>query len=275
MDESEFWALIEGVGRGSIDRRVELVGRALTRRQAADITGFADQLALHLRRLDTPEHAAAADTPAGDAFLAMRCAVVMAGRKAYTKVAGLPQAMAPYRDSDAEPLLSVAQDAYEEATGMAWEHELAVDIESGTGPAWQGTETKTAPPPDQAYWLGFGGGFANRPSREYEVTQALLSPVLNADPAWQDWWRTTGTAELEVNLVFDPHQQPGERVRRGRKLIRAEVVRASTGFASPPRASEPEQARADMLAALKIVRDKLDLPDLPPFPPAPTLPTDA
>jgi hypothetical protein len=274
MNESEFWALVESSRGRSIDRRVERLGRELARRPATDITGFADQLAVHLRRLDTPEHASAAGTPPGDAFLSIRCAVVMAGRGQYTKVAESPRAMARYRDADAEPLLTVAQEAYEEATGMAWEHQPPVDVESGTSPAWDGTETQAAAETHQPYWLGFGSGFASRPSREYEVTQALLSPVLNADPAWQDWWRNTGTTELEAFLVIDPQQTPTEKVRRGRKLIRAEVVRPSIGFAGLSGANEPERARADMLAVLKIVGEKLGSPDVPPFPAAPNLPTD-
>lgn len=269
MDESRFWARIDGLGRGSTDRRAERLRRELGASDPAEILGFADQLAIHLRRLDTPEHAEVAD----DAFLYMRCAVVVAGRAAYTKVADSPRHMSRYRDREAELLLTVAPEAYERVTGLAWDHETPVSFESGTGPLWGNPEVPAWP---DTGWLAFSCGYTpvTRTSREYEVTGALLDPALNADPAWQDWWRTTGIGQLEAHLIFDETQPESAEVRRGRRLVRATVVRSMPGFASTHRVSEPERARADLAAVLGIVAAELGLLPLPTVPPVPDLPPD-
>ncbi|MGX6606162.1 DUF4240 domain-containing protein [Micromonosporaceae bacterium Da 78-11] len=276
MNESDFWALMGTARRGSIDRRIERIAEELARHDPEQITGFADQLAHHLRRLDTPVHAAAASTTATDAFLAMRCAVILAGLDAFNKVVGAAQNMAKYRDKDAEPLLSVAEEAYEQATGMAWEHTLPVDIESGTSPAWGAAPAASTPADELTYWfsLGFGSGAGARPSREYEVTLSLLSQALTKDNSWRDWWCASNTATLEVHLAFDPELPQKQTVRRGRKLIRVEVFRPASGFSSTEEISEPAKARTDLIAILEFARQKLNLPEAPLFPPAPELPAD-
>jgi hypothetical protein len=74
-----------------------LTARLATRPQA-DITGFADRLAMVLWTLDTPAHFAAARTASGDGFLYIRCAVVTAGRKAYDRVLRTPTALDKFAD---------------------------------------------------------------------------------------------------------------------------------------------------------------------------------
>ncbi|MGX6608581.1 DUF4240 domain-containing protein [Micromonosporaceae bacterium Da 78-11] len=276
MNESDFWALMGTAHRGSTDRRIQRIARRLARYEPEQITGFADQLAHHLRLLDTPAHAAAAGTTANDAFLAMRCAVVLAGLDTFESVVESAHLMARFSDEDAEPLIVIAEEAYEESTGMAWEHTLPVDIESGTSAAWGRVETASTPADDLTYWFSllFGSGAGARPSREYEVTLALLNQTLAKDIAWRSWWRTSTTAALEVHLVFDPELPQQQTLRRGRKLFRVEVFRPASGFSSTQHISEPAKARADLIAVLEFVRQKLDLPTTPPFPPAPELPAD-
>jgi hypothetical protein len=70
-----------------------------------------------------------------DTFLYARCAVVLAGRERYLQVIEDPAAFRAFTDvasQDADLLLDVASEAYEEATGEEWSHVEPFDYETGS-----------------------------------------------------------------------------------------------------------------------------------------------
>jgi len=148
MDQDAFWALIGMLGRDPDDDDFARLTDLLATRSAEDITGFADELARALYALDTPAHFAAVRPfiIGDDSFLSVRCAAVAAGRTAYEKVARRPKGLERFADRDAEPLLMVAPEAFERATGMLWEHETPVSYEMGSNTGAWGTEPEPTVP---------------------------------------------------------------------------------------------------------------------------------
>ena len=136
MDENAFWQLIEDCRPSGpdpdpdADGLVEALTEALAAGPESRITGFAEQLAWALYRLDRKESAGTS----GDGFLYTRCAVVAEGRAVYERVLADPALFVPYLDGLvwAEGLLSVAENAYEELTGDEWDHETRYDYETGS-----------------------------------------------------------------------------------------------------------------------------------------------
>ncbi|WP_299530508.1 DUF4240 domain-containing protein [uncultured Streptomyces sp.] len=134
MTWGDFWSLI-GTLEGKADR--EGCGRLadkLSRRSVPDIIGFAERHAEALHRLDQEKFgmlpvADLTDRDGGpfpqsaDHFLYARCAVVAAGREVWERVFFDVGAFAPYTSTryDGEWLLYVVDEAYEKATGRAWE----------------------------------------------------------------------------------------------------------------------------------------------------------
>jgi Protein of unknown function (DUF4240) len=140
-----FWSLISLVGgyppadEHSSFKRLE---DALVIRGAEEIVAFADLLAEQLYRLDMARLASMPAVNTGieqsnDTFLYNRCAVVIAGKDAVERVLSDAIDFVPFTDSSAsssEALLYVAEEAYEQATGLEWEHSTPHSYETGTNP---------------------------------------------------------------------------------------------------------------------------------------------
>jgi hypothetical protein len=279
MDTATFWAMITAT-RGDVDERIPQLQTALTQLHEDAITGFADRLAELLHQLDTPEHARHAESR-GDAFLYIRCAVVMKGPDVYTKVLTKPRSIKRYQFEDAEPLLFVAPSAYEASTGRAWEHDTPLNFETGSNTtAWQDAPVQQQDDDGEEWlksqWLLVNLGFMSGQyfSPEYELTSVLVCDVMNADNNWRDWWRQNQPGHLEAVLIFDPAQPNSADIKRGRKLVRAKISRTHSGYNSTEGADAAQIACDDIAGLLEIVRTALDLREPPAFPPPPPIPHD-
>ncbi|GAA1532459.1 hypothetical protein GCM10009827_057980 [Dactylosporangium maewongense] len=268
MNSDDFWRMIDGVLDLPFDARAARLVDLLAARAEGDITGFEDRLAEALHRLDTPAHAVAH----GDAFLYIRCAAVLSGSRAHQRIVEDPRSLLALADVEAEELLFVASTAYERVTDRPWEHRAPVSYESGTSAAW-GRPVEDGTDEWQPEWLSWSGGYGLgvQMSAEYELTRLHLVEALDATEGWRQWWSAAPAPQADVTFVVDPGMPEQTKVRKGRKVVRAEVVRDRHGFASAPAATEPEKARDDLVAVLTITAEQLRMPAMPQFPPMPVL----
>ncbi|MDP9818350.1 DUF4240 domain-containing protein [Spirilliplanes yamanashiensis] len=279
IDDDAFWALIGTLGRDPDDDDFTRLTDRLANRSAEDITGFADQLALALYALDTPAHFAAVRpfVAGDDSFLYVRCAAVAAGRKAYEKAAGQPKSLERFGDRDAEPLLTVAPEAFERATGMLWEHETPVSYEMGSNASAWGAVLVPAEPDLPRSWLTMmcGWGLGDWPPPAYGQLLDHVMQALAHDPAWERWWSAAGVPECELSLIHDRSgfPTPGTTFKKGRKRIAAEFVRNPAPFTSDDPTDLLPHAVDEVVSMLAAVRDRFDLPPLPPVD-LPPLPAD-
>lgn len=154
LDESEFWEIVEASARGGagaggdVSIRCGMIAAQLAERTPDQVTGFADVLAESLFRLDlrvladTPVKGAASRSGrpvplSEDGFLYARCAVILAGRRAYGEVLANPSGadFSPYTSDEAavaEELLEAAPTAFRRVTGAEWEHVEPFDCETGS-----------------------------------------------------------------------------------------------------------------------------------------------
>jgi hypothetical protein len=142
IDEKVFWSIINLLDQKSQrddDKVLAPAIQALAARPKSDIAHFEERLAYLLYQLDTRAHAAhTCDDPAhpdhisADAFLYARCAVVASGKRLYQSVLKHPSKMP--KDTEFEPLLSLASEAHEQKTGQDLTHTPACSYESFSNP---------------------------------------------------------------------------------------------------------------------------------------------
>lgn len=93
------------------------------------IYSFEETLSHKLYLLDTPEHAGQSeDYLSPDAFLYARCAVVAKGRELYEDV--IQNSLPIDLEGDAEELLEVSSEAYEEKTDESFDYVSTYDYET-------------------------------------------------------------------------------------------------------------------------------------------------
>src|SRR4051794_39322087 len=206
MDEQTFWDLVDRLGPdpADIDRLVD----ELSDHGAADIRDFADHLARALHALDTPAHYRAV-AGSGASFLGVRCAAVAAGAHAYRTVLTAPAALASYADRPGAQLLPVAERAFRTSTRGDWKHQPEVDTRTGSNTAaWSGSWLH----PQMGTTTGEG-----RAPQDYMMALRHVALTLDADPAWQSWWRRSGLAACELGIVAEgklDHLRPSADIRR-------------------------------------------------------------
>jgi hypothetical protein len=141
FSEAEFWELIERIDwpcKRPEEQTAPLV-KALADMPVSSICLFADRLSKCLHDLDTRAHAMAyaANEPEGfisaDDFLYARCAVVAEGKAYYEKVRNDPSHMPD--EIVFEPLLYVADDAFEMKMGTEFNYRPAYTYETRTNEA--------------------------------------------------------------------------------------------------------------------------------------------
>jgi uncharacterized protein DUF4240 len=272
IGEDEFWQLLKTLGRDAGDDDFDRLMARLADRPPADIIGFADRLAAALWALDTPAHHAAAETASDDVFLYIRCAVVAAGRRTYDRVLRKPAALQKFADDEAELLLTVAEQAYEQATGALWEHETPVSYETGSNTAAWG-HTPPVPPAGKAAetagWLelALGTGIQG-PPRAYSIFLHDVVDAVAVDPAWRRWWKPTGVAECQLSLLLDDADSspPETTVKKGRKRVQIHVTRDPGRFPFDDPHALLARATGDLRDLLELTRERLGLGPLPPLP---------
>ena len=138
LSETQFWqiiGLIDWTKKQYTDILTLCVAQ-LSRMPVLNIYLFKDKLSEKLYRLDTKLHRAAyvSKDPdhylSADDFLYVRCAVVAEGQTYYENVLKNPTEM-PY-DIAFEPLLSLANDAYELKTGKKFDYFPTFNYETGS-----------------------------------------------------------------------------------------------------------------------------------------------
>ena len=142
MNETEFWRLIElfefswKTLMGDQSKVMRKALQALSTKSREDINKFDDILALKLYSLDTRSHASNMGESSfrerehfsADFFLYARCSVVANGQDFYENVLSDPSNMV--KGLTFEPLLYLAQNAYETKTNETYEYCSPTDIET-------------------------------------------------------------------------------------------------------------------------------------------------
>jgi len=134
LDESKFWALI-----GLIDwkqketkQALQATIKALAAENEAIIYKFSERLAYFLHQLDGPAYTKSLKADelgfSADTFLYARCLAVAKGEKFYKKVLAKPENM-PISE-DFEALLYVAEEAFQQKTGKAYQYVPTTNYES-------------------------------------------------------------------------------------------------------------------------------------------------
>jgi len=147
FSEADFWRLIDSIdwSQKRSDDKILPVVKALAEMPVSSICLFADRLSKKLYDLDTKAHAMAyaAQEPdqfiSADDFLYARCAVVAEGEAYYEQVLNDPSQMP--EDIVFEPLLYLAEDAFEMKIGGHFNYRPAYPYETRTNEAgWQTEE---------------------------------------------------------------------------------------------------------------------------------------
>jgi len=155
MTEAQFWGLISLLDwdhTDDDDAVVEPLVAALAAGPVRQIFDFADILSQKLYALDGLKFAQHIGESSyktgryfsGDAFLYVRCCVVANGQSFYEDVLEHPVRMP--KDTDFEPLLYVATDAYERKTGRKWDYVPAYNVETFSNQArWESEKHGSKP----------------------------------------------------------------------------------------------------------------------------------
>jgi len=123
-------------------------------------------------------------------------------------------------------------------------------------------------------WLHPQLGTTSRAPRPYLAALQHVAVTLNADPAWQRWWRASGTPACELGIVTEErldHLRPSADIRRSADGVRANFTSA------PPRNADDVLAAAatELTGMFEVIREAIALGPLPPVPPVPPLPPEA
>ncbi|MBX9772653.1 MAG: DUF4240 domain-containing protein [Candidatus Obscuribacterales bacterium] len=142
MTKDEFWQCIGHInqkvlkaGEGHDHDAVQPLTDFVATLPASKIEGFEEQLCQVLYEIDTREHMHNAGMSAGssDGFLYARCFVVASGKAFYESVKQDPKKMPKSLDEWCEPLLYVAEQAWEHSVRQhKWNYSPTVSYESGS-----------------------------------------------------------------------------------------------------------------------------------------------
>lgn len=142
MTREEFWQCIGHInhqllkaGEGHDHDAVQPLIDFVATLPASKIEGFEEQLSQVLYEIDTREHMKSAGMSAGssDGFLYARCFAVASGKAFYESVKQDPKKMPKTLDEWCEPLLYVAERAWERSVRQhKWNYSPSVSYESGS-----------------------------------------------------------------------------------------------------------------------------------------------
>ena len=150
MDEVRFWSLVDEMGGDPTQAGCHRLYLALRRLEPEEIIAFEDRLSEVLYRMDLrsiakqrwrdvsdPVWLPRLPFISADSFLYARCAAVAEGRETVEAVLADHRRFRRTWDTDAERLLDVAREAYEDASGRDWpdDHIGPYCYETGSNPA--------------------------------------------------------------------------------------------------------------------------------------------
>ncbi|SFU67479.1 Protein of unknown function [Pustulibacterium marinum] len=139
LDDNMFWEVIEKIDWTKDDdqERMEPAIDFLAKKKVSEIKQFQESLAYKLYLLDTKEHAQnigedsfkdESSNFSVDYFLYVRCCVIANGQEYFESVLKNPKDMP--KDKDFEPLLYIAEEAYEKRMNKELEYETGCDYET-------------------------------------------------------------------------------------------------------------------------------------------------
>jgi hypothetical protein len=126
MTEAVFWELVEPSGAADVDERIEELGERLRGFRPKEVLQFDKLVRRYVKEANTWGLWGAAYLVNGgcsdDGFLDFRAWLILQGKKRFSQVVAEPDAMAAWvhghlGEAEAEPLLYLADEVYEELTG--------------------------------------------------------------------------------------------------------------------------------------------------------------
>jgi hypothetical protein len=114
---------------------------------------------------------------------------------------------------------------------------------------------------------------ATRAPKTYMAALQLVAQTLDADPAWEAWWRNSGLTACELGIVAEDkldHLRPSADIRRHGTHIRANFTSTSPATTT----DLITLAATELTGMFEVIREAIGLPGLPPFPPLPDLPAE-
>jgi hypothetical protein len=114
-----------------------------------------------------------------------------------------------------------------------------------------------------------------RPPQAYMVALHHVARTLDAEPAWQRWWRAAGVAECELGIVADghlDHLRPSADIRQGPAKLHANFTCAVPSCHGRRPKDLLPLAVAEVFGMFEVIREAIGLPALPPVPKLPPLP---
>lgn len=139
LPDNEFWEVIEKINweKEDDDERMQPAIKFLTKKKVSEIKQFQENLTYKLYQLDTKEHAKNIGEDAYkndnsyfsvDYFLYVRCCVVANGKDYFKDVLENPKEMP--KNLDFEPLLYIAEEAYELRMNKDFDYDTGCDYET-------------------------------------------------------------------------------------------------------------------------------------------------
>lgn len=139
LDDKIFWEVIEKIDWTKLDdrERTKPAIDILAKRKVSEIKQFQESLTYKLYLLDTKEHAKNIGKDSFknndsnfsvDYFLYVRCCVVANGEEYFKSALKNPKEMP--KDMDFEPLLYIAEEAYEKRMNKEFDYETGCDYET-------------------------------------------------------------------------------------------------------------------------------------------------
>ena len=139
LDDNQFWEIINKIDwtKQNDEGRVNAAIESLSKKKVSEIKQFQENLSYKLYQLDTKEHAKNIGEESYkneethfsvDYFLYVRCCVIANGKEVFESTLNNPKQMP--KDLDFEPLLYLAEQAYEKRMNKELEYDTGCDYET-------------------------------------------------------------------------------------------------------------------------------------------------
>jgi|tagenome__1003787_1003787.scaffolds.fasta_scaffold20872301_2 hypothetical protein len=243
MNDAQFWRLIDVLRARTDPAAVELLITELTALSDPDLEAFATHLAKAVHDLDSEAlFAQPVDTDEftpedvdEDLFVAVRCAVVAAGRAAYEVAQEDPGELSRRHDwqiADAESILQAADWAYERRTGQSWTFAPDWETETSDKPAGPVTPPFEA---DASEWIDVDYHFDADEIADLSDDESWFGPMfgtgldltqqLLADTTLRQQYAALGVRTVSITVHFlSAGDEAPKRVKR-----RADAVEITVG----------------------------------------------
>ena len=114
-------------------------------------------------------------------------------------------------------------------------------------------------------------------SQAYMIALQHVAATLDADPAWQSWWRRSGAAECELGMVAEgrlDHLRPSADIRKIDNKVRASFTCTLPASAGSLPADLLDLAVVELTGMFEVIQEAIGLPCPPAVPRLPDLPAE-